>query len=242
MPTVAPRLVFLIPAVLAGALMSVLVAWLAPIEAAAGVAVVAGLLIAVAIVIVLDWRAPHAVLRAMGAASLEVGSQPRLESLVTSLCASHGMAEPNLHVVNSRAVDAAVIGRPNEPHLVVTTGILRQLDRLELEAVIARELAQFNAGVYAATTLAAVGPLLGPLARVLRQMQLDSQRLALVDTAGVMLTRYPPALANAFEKAANSSGVPATPATQHLWMIGPLDHNKTVQPALQNRIDTLREL
>lgn len=242
MPTVAPRLVFLIPAVLAGAVVALLVALLAPIESAAGVAILAGLLVAIGVVIVLDWRAPQTVLKTMGAEPLKAGTQPRLESLVASLCASHGMTEPDLHLVSSRALDAAVIGRPNEPKLIVTTGILRQLDRLELEAVVARELAQFNAGVYAATTLAAVGSLLGPLAKVLRQLQLNSQRLALVDSAGVMLTRYPPALAKAFEKAANGNGITATPATQHLWMIGPLDSAKAVQPVLQNRIDTLREL
>lgn len=242
MPTAAPRLVFLIPAIVVGLIVAAGFSLLAPFDLRIVVGAVAGVGIAFLMVIVLDRRAPQAILSTMGAAPLGEGMEPRLESLVASMCASHGIVEPNLHLVDSQAMDAAVVARGNATQLVVTTGALRQLNRLELEAVVARQLAQFGAGVHAATTLASAGPLLGPLATVMRRAQLDSQRLALIDVQGVLMTRYPPALAEAFEKAALGSGVAGTRATRHLWMIGPLDGTERVQPPIQDRIDALREL
>lgn len=242
MPTAAPRLVFLIPAVVVGLTVAAGFSLLAPFDHRIVIGVIAGLVIAVGVVVILDRRAPQAILRTMGAQQLEGGVEPRLESLVASMCASHGIAEPNLHLVDSQAPDAAVVGRGNATQLVVTTGAIQQLGRLELEAVVARELAQLGAGVHAATNLASVGPFVGPLAKIMRRALLDSQRLALIDAQGVLMTRYPPALASAFEKAALGSGVSVTGSTRHLWMIGPLDGTAGVQTPLQERIDVLREL
>ena len=242
MPTAAPRLVLLIPAIVAGLPVAAFFLLWEQFDprivfgAAAGAATVAG------VVMLLDRRASHAVLSTLGAQQVSPGTEPRLESLVASLCASHGIAEPSLHLVDSEAPDAAVVGRGNETQLVVTSGALRQLDRLELEAVVARQLAQSTAGVHAATTLASVGPLLGPLAKLVRRAQLDSQRLAVADVQGVLMTRYPPALVTALQKAARGGGIAGTGSTLHLWMIGPLDDTAGVQPPLQDRIDALREL
>jgi len=232
----------LIPAVVAGLVVAAAFLLLEPLGLRIVVGAAAGSAAAVGVVVWLDRRASHAVLSTMGAQRLDEGSEPRLESLVASLCASHGIAEPSLYLVDSQALDAAVAGRGNEMQLVLTTGALRQLDRLELEAVVARQLAQSGAGVYAATTLASVGPLLGPLAKPIRRAQLDSRRLALTDVQGVLMTRYPPALAGAFQKAARCGGVAGALSTRHLWMIGPTDGTAGVQPPLQDRIDALREL
>lgn len=242
MPTTAPRLVFLIPAVVAGLVVAAVFVMLGQFDLRIVVGAMAGSATAVGVVVWLDRRAARAVLSTMGAHRLDEGSEPRLESLVASMCASHGIAEPGLYLVDSQALDAAVVGRGNETQLVVTAGVLRQLDRLELEAVVARQLAQSGAGVHAATTLASVGPMLGPLAKLIRGAQLDSRRLALTDVQGVLMTRYPPALAGAFQKAAQGGGVAGTLSTRHLWMIGPADGTAGVQPPLQDRIDALREL
>lgn len=242
MPTAAPRSVLLIPAFAVGLVVAVVAALLAPHDLQIIVGVAAGLVVAAASIIALDRRAPAATLRTLAAVPIEPGEQPRLESLVASLCASHGIAEPNLYVVDSPAPDSAVVGRASESHLVITTGALEKLDRLQLEVVVARQLAQFRTGVHAATTLASVGPLLGPFAELIRRAQLDSQRLALTDVQGVLMTRYPPALVGAFEQAAEDGGISCTRTNRHLWMIGPLDGTPGVQPRLQDRIDALREL
>lgn len=242
MPTVAPRLLLIAPAIVAFLFTTLLVGLLAPGSLAWVIGLAIGLAVAVAVMLWLERRAPEAALRSLGATPIPEGSEPRLESLVESVCASHGISEPKLYLVESRAPDAAVAGNANDTRLIVTTGALRQLDRLELEAVVARELVQFGSGIHAATLLAAVAPLYGPFAPRVRNKILDDRRLARVDIDGVQLTRYPPALAAAFEKAAASDGVPDRPASRHLWLVGPQGVADAVQPALGERIDTLREL
>ena len=242
MPTVAPRLLLIAPAVLAFLFTTLLVGIVASGSLGWIIGLVIGLAAAFALTVYLDRSAPEAALRSLGASPLPEGSEPRLESLVESVCASHGISEPKLYVVESRAPDAAVAGNAGDTRLVVTTGALRQLDRLELEAVVARQLVQFGSGIHAATVLAAVAPLYGPFAERVRGSVLDDRRLARVDIDGVQLTRYPPALAAVFEKAAASDGVPDRPASRHLWLVGPNGVSGAVQPALGERIDTLREL
>jgi Zn-dependent protease with chaperone function len=242
MPTIAPRLLLVAPAFVIFLLVTLLVAILVPGPLPLVIGLAVGLVVAFVATVLLERRAPEAALRSLGAHALEEGSEPRLESLVESVCASHGISEPRLYLVESRAPDAAVAGKPDDTRLVVTTGALRQFDRLELEAVVARQLAQFGEGIRAATVLAAVSPLYGPIAPRIRSRVLDDRRLALTDIEGVRLTRYPPALASAFEKAARSDGVPDRPASRHLWLVGPQVTANAVQPKLSERIDTLREL
>jgi Zn-dependent protease with chaperone function len=242
MPTVAPRLLLIAPAVVAFLFVTLLVGVIAPGSMSWIIGLAVGLAVAIAVMLLLERRAPEAALRSLGAKPIPEGAEPRLESLVESVCASHGISEPKLYLVESRAPDAAVAGNSNDTRLIVTTGALRQLDRLELEAVVARELVQFGSGIHAATVLTAVAPLYGPLAAMIRGKVLDDRRLARVDIEGVQLTRYPPALVTAFEKAATSDGVPDRPASRHLWLVGPQGVAGGVQPALAERIDTLREL
>jgi heat shock protein HtpX len=241
-PTVAPRLLLLAPALVAFLLVTLFVGILAPAPMPWLIGLLLGLVVAAAAVLLLERRAPEAALKSLGAIPLEPGAEPRLESLVESICASHGISEPQLYIVESRSPDAAVAGNSSDTRLVVTTGALRQLTRLELEAVVARELVQFGKGIHAATVLAAVAPLYGPLAGRVRRRVLDDRRLALIDIDGVQLTRYPPALASVFEKAAAASGVSDQPHSRHLWLVGPQGVAGAVQPALNERIDTLREL
>jgi Zn-dependent protease with chaperone function len=156
------------------------------------------------------------------------------------VCASHGIAEPSLYLVESPAVDAAVVGKSDDTHLVVTRGLLRELDRLELEAVIARELSMFGSGIEAATMLASLASWVGPLAEPLRERLLDDRRLVRADFDAVAVTRYPPALAAAFEKAAAAPRVDHVARADHLWMVG--SGATTVQPDVSERVDALREL
>jgi len=179
-----------------------------------------------------------AALRALGASPLGDGREPRLESLVESICASHGIAEPILYVVESSAIDAAVVGKPDDPRLVVTRGVLTKLERLEIEAVVAREMTLFGNGVAAATML--VSPALGPVAAGLRKRLLDDRRLVRADFEAVGVTRYPPALASAFEKALESARISHNARADHLWMIG--SGTDSVQPDMRERVDALREL
>jgi len=212
----------------------VLVIFLAPL-----VAVGIALVVAVVIWVLISRGATNAALRSLNARPLDDAAHPRLESLVESICASHGIGEPVLYASDSRAIDIAVVGRPDDTRLVVTTGALRQLDRLELEAIIARQMSLFGRGIASATMLVGVSKWIGPLAAPLRTRLLDDRRLARADLDGARLTRYPPALAASLSKALNGARVATSPVSDHLWLIG---SETSVQPDLIERIDTLNEL
>ena len=236
MPTVSHRALVAIPAAIAFVvvlLALIFVIW-PPIAA----------LVALAVAVGIGWflvaRAPGLALSALGARPLEEALHPRVESLVESICASFGITEPQLYTVDTDAIDAAVVGRANDTRLVITRGALEKLDRLELEAVVGRELSLFGNGVHAATVMVSVSKAVGPLGSMIHGRLLDGRQLARADIDGVQLTRYPPALAKALEKARAGAAVDHDPMSCHLWMVGPA--RAGVQPLLVERIDTLREL
>ena len=177
MPTVSARVLAAIPAVPIGVVIAVIVAVVVNPIAGLVLGVVSALLV---FLFVLN-NATNAALAALGARPIEDGRYPRLESLVESVCASHGIAEPTMYLVDSDAVDAAVVGRSDDTKLVVTRGVVTQLDRLETEAVIARELSMFGTGIQAATTLVSLSTWLGPFASGVRNRFLDGRRLVRAD-------------------------------------------------------------
>jgi len=238
MPIVSPRALAAIPALIVFLTVGIVLVFVLPIVVAIAIAIVFGLAVGWIVV----RTAPSQLLKSLGAKPLEDDTEPRLEGLVESICASHGITEPRLYVIEVSAIDALVVGHADDTRLVVTTGMLAELDRLELEAVVARELSLFGQGIQAATVLATIGPYLGPLGPRLRNRLLDGRRLASADIDGVKLTRYPPALASAFEKVKDAARVTDRPASRHLWMVGPAGVNQPIQPSLIERIDTLREL
>ena len=175
----------------------------------------------------------------LGAVPLPEGSNPASKAL-SSRSAPATITEPTLHLVATDAVDAAVVGRPDDTHLVVTRGLLDRLDRLELEAVVARQLSLFGSGVEAATVLASTASWVGPLGETIRGRLLDERRLARADFDAVAVTRYPPALASALTKAADGPRVGHADRADHLWMVG--SGASSIQPDVSERVDALREL
>ncbi|MEY3361292.1 MAG: hypothetical protein RL531_1011 [Actinomycetota bacterium] len=66
----------------------------------------------------------------------------RYHNLVEGLCIAAGIPKPRLFVVDDDAPNAFATGRnPEHAAIAVTTGLLALLDRVELEAVLAHELA-----------------------------------------------------------------------------------------------------
>ncbi len=107
--------------------------------------------------------------------------------------------------------------RPDQAVVGVTAGLLTELDRIELEAVLAEELIQIRRReTLPATVLVATFG-------VGRALALPADRDAQVDQAAVALTRYPPALASALEKLdAKGAAVTGQPASlAHLWLADP---------------------
>ena len=219
--------------------------WVAGVPPLTAVAPAAAAGLAAAVLLWL--RAPMSALAALGARPLARGEDPRIENLVEGLCTTHGFQAPLVHVVEAPAINAASVGRRRPPaHLILTRGALSALDRLELEAVVARQLCEIRRGVATETVRASVAriPGAGPLAARLAGRASGHHRVTDVDIEAVRLTSYPPALASVLSKAAAAPSVDASGAAAHLWLAAPqgAEFAAQAQPSMAQRIDVLSEI
>jgi heat shock protein HtpX len=170
------------------------------------------------------------------ARQVEAEEHPRYHNLVEGLCIAAGLPKPRLYLIDDPAPNAFATGRnPAHAAVVITTGLLEKMDRIELEGVLAHELSHIRSydvlvGTIAVTLVGLVAPPLVPLA-------VNRRQESLADVTGVGLTRYPPGLISALEKMReDGTTVHSARATAHLWIDSPLD------PPLESRIKALREL
>ena len=211
------------------------------------VAVVPGAAAGLAAAALLWLGSPKSALAALGARPLARGEHPRLENVVEGLCTTHGFHPPSVHVVETPAINAASVGRRRPPaHLVVTRGALSRFDRLELEAVVARQLCEIRRGVAVETVQASVAriPGVGPLAARVAGRGTGHHGVTDVDIEAVRLTGYPPALASALSKAAAGPSVDVSGAAAHVWIVAPQAAGAAIraQPSTAQRIDVLGEI
>ena len=81
------------------------------------------------------------ILMSMGAKIVSESEEPELHQIVSRLCAIAGLPMPRIAIVNTSMPNAFATGRNQKNAVVaVTTGIMQQLNRSELEAVLAHEL------------------------------------------------------------------------------------------------------
>jgi heat shock protein HtpX len=181
------------------------------------------------------------VLAAIGGRDADPKRDARLVNLVEGLSINAGVRQPRIRVVESEGLNALAAGtNPGKAVLAVTTGLLDGLGRIELEAVLAEELSQIRRGeTLPGTVLVATFGIGGT-----RTLMTD--RDAAADQAGVALTRYPPALADALEKIeAKGAAVAGQPAyLAHLWLADPRGAGASAvgRLPLRERIEALREL
>ncbi len=195
-----------------------------PTPLAVSGAVVLGLVVGAGLYL----RAPVSALKALRAKPITAGDNPRLENLIDGLCTTHAFARPSLHVVESPAVNAAALGlNQTAAHLVLTSGALSKYDRLELEAVVARQLCVIRRGVAFATVLASVCGLLGltQMAAWLAARVSDFNAVSGVDVEAARLTSFPPAMSAALQHSANGDTLNTSRTAAHLWMTNP--HQRT---------------
>jgi len=214
-----------------------------PVPVAAAGAVLLGLVLGV----VLYLRSPRSVLKALRAKPIAAGDNPRLENLVDGLCTTHAFARPSLHVVESPAVNAAAVGLNQvTAHLVVTSGALSRHGRLELEAVVARQLCVIRSGVAFPTVVASVCGLLGlaQLAARLAARVSDFNAVSAADIEAARLTSYPPAMSVALQQSADGGPLDTPRSVVHLWMTDPLQRSPAAAgvPSTLQRIDVLDEI
>ncbi len=128
-----------------------------------------GLAIAVVIAVVMSWgsyffsdKIALAMSRAIPAEprhfsdDLEVSRRiPRLINIVQGLAIAAGIPLPRVYVVKDEAPNAFATGRnPKHAALAVTTGLLKKMNRVELEGVVGHEMAHIRNYDILVTTIA----------------------------------------------------------------------------------------
>ncbi len=184
--------------------------------------------------------------------------EPRLANVVDGVCLLVGVQAPALVVAPSSGANAAAFGRQSERStVVVTQGLLDSLNRIELEAVVARLLAQIRDGrsAYLTTAVTTVGlpallwTSLWPFVQARLEREASTGNDFDDDAEAVRLTRYPPGLADALETM--SGAVVRTDAprvTWPLWLADPRaaetqlpDDLPDYRADLETRVAVLRE-
>ncbi|MFP3906254.1 MAG: hypothetical protein ACLFWR_04435 [Acidimicrobiales bacterium] len=180
-----------------------------------------------------------------GVGAVPLLDAPRLENLVEGLCVTNGIARPRFYVIEIPSRNALAIGlTPRHARLIVTRGLLEDLSRIELEGVVARQLALVKSGQAALASVMAVIARVWPGAP---QRLLPARADVIADIEGVSFTRYPPGLLEALAKIQADPTVPGVPRwTQHLWIEDPVasavGRPGPFHSPIDERIATLREL
>lgn len=136
-------------------------------------------------------------LRRERAARVKSGRSPRLENIVAGLAQKTRLPAPELYVIEDPAPNALVCFT-RRPAIAVTSGLVDDFTRTELEAVIAHCFVRL-----AATST--------PVARTMLALSYVSPAFGVPvgdvdDVRAAAITRYPPALASAVTKASPRSG------------------------------------
>jgi Zn-dependent protease with chaperone function len=179
------------------------------------VRVVGALLVALGVIVAIGdlvYGSTRRLARALGGRLADSDREARLVNLAEGLCLGFGVAAPRILVLDDTAPNALTLGRSaRSATLFVTVGALELLDRMQLEAVLAHELAHMKRGDTAASAVAlrafGFASLLGAWGAGLAEHGVATDREALADLAAMSVTRYPPALADALEALAGAPSV-----------------------------------
>ena len=220
------------PALVLGALLWVTVS----VIVAAVVFVLAGAAVMYAL-----WRlAPSVALRRIGAVPIDEHDETRLSNVTDGLCATFGLSKPSLQVLDDDVPNACALGRDaRRSVLVVTTGLLGLLDPIELEGVIAHELAHVKRGDNGVSCIGiTLGRILGGESTLRRCV--GESREYRADVVGASAVRFPrgllAALRDMMEAPAPTEGsFFASPArfgpTRWVWIDPSVGHrNDAVAP------------
>ena len=162
----------------------------------------------------------------------------RIINVVDGLCVVSGDRRPVIMVVHDRSAFVLASVDKNASILIVSDGLLDDLDRLELEAVAAHMLWRLRTGEVELTTygialtatMSRVG--LGGVARRIVARILSDKNELWADIAACQTTRYPPALISALQKCAGASPAPIDPVLGPLMLV---NHFMTEDDAIADR-------
>lgn len=192
----------------------------------------------------------------------DVRRYDRLDNLVDGLRLTAGVLPPSVHIIDDPAANAMAVSRNLEHTLVMTTGLVDNLDLVPLEGVVAELMVRLRSGEAERDTMSvALGriplvnvPVLGSLTRAaaswadrLGDSEVDPENDdILADYRAVMLTRYPPGLRAALEDVRSVGTRPAARSElDSLWFVDPAAGDNSAgseRPSLELRIDALAEL
>lgn len=103
------------------------------------------------------WFSSKTVLRMTKAREIPFKENPEFHRIVENLAITAGLPKPKLYVITDEAPNAFATGRNKENAVVaVTTGLLKVLDRSELEGVIAHELSHIGNNDMLVSTVAVI--------------------------------------------------------------------------------------
>lgn len=106
---------------------------------------VAAVVIAVAMTIGSYYASDKIVLAMSKARPVEKKDYPYLYNVVEGLAIAAGLPKPRCYIIDDTAPNAFATGRnPEHSVIVVTTGLLEKLNRVELEGVIAHEMSHIK--------------------------------------------------------------------------------------------------
>ena len=84
-------------------------------------------------------------LATVGAKVTKREDYPELYRIVENLCIAAGLPQPRIYVIDDESPNAFATGRdPKRAALAVTTGLLKKLNKVELEGVVSHELAHIG--------------------------------------------------------------------------------------------------
>jgi heat shock protein HtpX len=91
------------------------------------------------------WNAHKVALAVSRAKPADPEQYARLHNLVEGLCIAGGLPKPGVYIIDDPAPNAFATGRnPDHAAIAVTTGLLDQMNRVELEGVVAHELSHIR--------------------------------------------------------------------------------------------------
>jgi Zn-dependent protease with chaperone function len=222
-----------IPAVVIGVALAIALGWIA--------GVVALVVVAAGLMAWARFAGDRMVASRLGGRPADPRADARLYNLVEGLSSGAGVRQPRLVVVDSPGLNALAAGTSGRKAVVaVTSGLLAELDRIELEAVLALELWLIRRDEIVPATVLAATFGLG------RDLALEKDRDSRADQGAISITRYPPALAAALEKIdSKGSAVAGQPGwMSQLWLTDPRPGSGSDRGrlALAERVEALREL
>ena len=177
--------------------------------------IIVGTMIASVHALISYFLADKIALASTGAKAIKKQDSPELWNMVENLCMANGQPMPAIYVINDDSPNAFATGRdPEHASIAFTTGILRILDKQELEGVTAHELSHVkNYDIRVMTIVVVlVGAIMLLADIMLRTMRFGGRRddrsggaVAILALVGIVLALLSPLFAQLLQLAVSRS-------------------------------------